>query len=42
MHVLVFIVFYCILCMYMNVPHCNVSGLLALLLLNKNTLINKY
>ena len=24
MHVLVFIVFYCILCMYMNVPHCSV------------------
>ena len=35
MHVLVFIVFYCILCMYMNVPHCSVSGLLAILLLNK-------
>ena len=30
------IIFYCVLlylCMYMNVPHCNVSGLLALLLL---------
>jgi len=38
MHVLVFIVFYCILFMYMNVPRCNVSGVLALLLLNK---INK-